>query len=117
MTICGTINIESSNYISAFYLRVIGMGFKNLEWSSIAFSSKEGAEDCCKSRLYCSYPEPICKTFNLVKVPDMYTCAVWNFYYKLVNNLSPIYFKNCKPTLPRIDELYNFSKPCSFPFT
>ena len=27
----------------------------------------------------------------------MYTCAVWNFY--------------CKPTLPRIDQLYNVRKP------
>ena len=41
----------------------------------------------------------------------MYTCAVWNFYYKLMNNLLPIYFENCKPTLPRIDQLYNVRKP------
>ena len=41
----------------------------------------------------------------------MYTCAVWNFYYKLMNDLLPIYFKNCKPTLPRIDQLYNVRKP------
>ena len=48
---------------------------------------------------------------NLVKFPDMYTCAVRNFYYKLMNNLLPIYFENCKPTLPRIDQLYNVRKP------
>ena len=41
----------------------------------------------------------------------MYTCAVWNFYYKLMNNLLPIYFDNYKPTLPRIDQLYNVRKP------
>ena len=40
----------------------------------------------------------------------MYACAVWNFYYKLMNNLLPIYFENCKPTLPRIDQLYNVKK-------
>ena len=28
-----------------------------------------------------------------------------------MNNLLPIYFKNCKPTLPRIDQLYNVRKP------
>ena len=41
----------------------------------------------------------------------MYTCAVWNFYYKHINNLLPIYFENCKQTLPRIDQLYNVRKP------
>ena len=60
---------------------------------------------------YIAHSEPICKALNLVKVPDMYTCAVWNFYYKLINNLLPIYFENCKPTLPRIDQLYNVRKP------
>ena len=59
---------------------------------------------------YIAHSEPICKALNLVKVPDMYTCAVWNFYYKLMNNLLPIYFENCKPTLPRIDQLYNVRK-------
>ena len=60
---------------------------------------------------YIAYSEPIYKDLNLVKVPYMYTCAVWNFYYKLMNNLLPIYFENCKPTLPRIDQLYNVRKP------
>ena len=60
---------------------------------------------------YIAHSEPICKALNLMKVPDMYTCTVWNFYYKLMNNLLPIYFKNCKPTLPRIDQLYNVRKP------
>ena len=60
---------------------------------------------------YIAHSEPICKTLNLVKVSDMYTCAVWNFYYKLMNDLLPIYFKNCKPTLLRIDQLYNVRNP------
>ena len=49
----------------------------------------------------------------MVKVPNMYTCALWNFYYKLMNNLLPIYFENCKPTLHRIhvDQLYDIRKP------
>ena len=60
---------------------------------------------------YIAHSEPICKALNLVKVPDMYTCALWNFYYKLMNNLLQIYFENCKPTLPRIDQQYNVRKP------
>ena len=28
-----------------------------------------------------------------------------------MNNLLLIYFENCKPTLPRIDQLYNVRKP------
>ena len=34
-----------------------------------------------------------------------------DFYYKLMNNLLPIYFENCNPTLPKIDKLYNVRKP------
>ena len=30
-------------------------GSKIEKWSSIAFTSKEGTDDCCKSRLYCSF--------------------------------------------------------------
>ena len=32
-------------------------------------------------------------------------------YYKLINNLLQIYFENCKPTLPRIDQQYIVRKP------
>ena len=60
---------------------------------------------------YIAHSEPICKALNFVKVPDMYTCAVWNFYYKLMNNLLPMNFENCNPTLPKIDQLYNVRKP------
>ena len=28
-----------------------------------------------------------------------------------MNNLLPIYFKDCKSTLPRIDDLYNVRRP------
>ena len=59
---------------------------------------------------YIAHSEPVCKAFNLEKVPDMYTCAARDFYYKLMNNLLPIYFEKCKPTLPRIDQLYNVRK-------
>ena len=44
---------------------------------------------------YSAHSEPICKALNLVKVPDFL----------------PIYFEICKPTLPRIDQLYNVRKP------
>ena len=39
---------------------------------------------------YIAHSEPICKALNLVKVPDMDTCAVWNFY----NNNNNIYLKS-----------------------
>ena len=54
---------------------------------------------------YIAHSEPMCNALNLVKVPDMYmyTCTVWKFNYKLMNNLLLIYFEICKPTLPRID--------------
>ena len=59
---------------------------------------------------YIAHSEPICKALNLVKFSDMFTCAVWYIYYKLMNNLVSIYFENCKQTLPKIDQLYNVRK-------
>ena len=32
---------------------------------------------------YIAHSESICKAMNLVNVPDMYTCAVWNFITNL----------------------------------
>ena len=59
---------------------------------------------------YIAHSEPSCRALNLMKVSDKYTCAVWNFYYKLMNYHLPIYFENCKPTLPKIDQLYHVRK-------
>ena len=42
---------------------------------------------------YIAHSELICKSLNLVKVPDMYACAVGKLYYKLMDNILPLYLK------------------------
>ena len=51
---------------------------------------------------YITHSESICKALILVKVLDMHAFAVFNFYYKLINNFLPIYFESYKPTLLKI---------------
>ena len=47
---------------------------------------------------YLSHTEPICKQMQLLEVADMFRVALWNVYYKLMNNLIPSYF-DIKTTL------------------
>ena len=107
---CSTINIVSSNYISAFHLLLIGKNSR-VDKSQPLHLLQKKALRIVANQDYISHSGPICKALNLVKVPDMYTCAVWNFCCKLMNNLLPLYFENCKPTLPRMDQLYNVRNP------
>ena len=48
---------------------------------------------------YLSHTDPICKQMQLLKVADMFRVALWNFYFKLMNNLLSSYFDIFKPTL------------------
>ena len=41
---------------------------------------------------YIAHTEPLCKQIRLIKLPNMFSWAVWKFYYKLINNQMPIYF-------------------------
>ena len=36
---------------------------------------------------------------QLLKLADMFRVTLWNFYFKLMNNLLPSYFDIFKPTL------------------
>ena len=38
----------------------------------------------------------------MLKVSDMFRLAIWEFYYKLMNNKLPSYFNYMKPNLPVI---------------
>ena len=48
---------------------------------------------------YLSHTESICKQMQLLKVADMFRVALWNFYFKLMNDLLPSYFDIFKSTL------------------
>ena len=47
----------------------------------------------------------------MVKIIDMFSIAVWKFYYKLMNDLLPPYFNYMKPNLPVISNHYNVRNP------
>ena len=38
---------------------------------------------------YIAHTVPICKKLHLLKLTDMFSIAVWKFYYKLMNNQLP----------------------------
>ena len=60
---------------------------------------------------YIAHTEPIFKKIHMVKIIDMFSIAVWNFYYKLMNDLLPPYFNYIKPNLPVICNHYNVRNP------
>ena len=60
---------------------------------------------------YIAHTEPLCKQNRLIKLPNMFSLAVWKFYYKLMNNQLPIYFSVMKPVLPQICSRYEVRNP------
>ena len=41
---------------------------------------------------YLAHTEPLCKRLRILKISDMFSVALWKFYYKLMNNKLPEYF-------------------------
>ena len=60
---------------------------------------------------YIAHTEPICKNLGLLKLTDMFSIAVWKFYYKLMNNQLPTYFTGWRPELPRVCARYEIRSP------
>ena len=60
---------------------------------------------------YIAHTEPICKVHRLLKLPDMFSIALWKFYHKLMNNKLPECFSTIKPKLPEILEHYEIRNP------
>ena len=60
---------------------------------------------------YIAHTEPICKVHRLLKLPDMFSIALWKFYHKLMNNKLPDCFSTMKPKLPEIIEHYKIRNP------
>ena len=60
---------------------------------------------------YIAHTEPICKVHRLLKLPDMFSIALWKFYHKLMNNKLPECFSTIKPKLPEIIEHYEIRNP------
>ena len=60
---------------------------------------------------YLAHTEPICKKLRILKISDMFSVALWKFYYKLMNNKLPEYFSFMKPVLPTATERYEIRNP------
>ena len=60
---------------------------------------------------YLAHTEPICKRLRIMKISDMFSVAIWKFYYKLMNNKLPEYFSFMKPVLKVITERYEIRSP------
>ena len=58
-----------------------------------------------------AHTEPICKVHRLLKLPDMFSIALWKFYHKLMNNQLPACFSTLKPRLSEIVEHYEIRNP------
>ena len=60
---------------------------------------------------YLAHTEPICQKLRILKISDMFSVALWKFYYKLMNNKLPEYFSFMKPVLPTATERYEIRNP------
>ena len=60
---------------------------------------------------YLAHTEPICKNLRILKISDMFSVALWKFYYKLKNNKLPAYFFFMKLVLPIVTERYEIRNP------
>ena len=63
------------------------------------------------NRDYLAHTEPICKKIRILKISDMFSVALWKFYYKLMNTKLPEYFSFVKPVLPTATERYEIRDP------
>ena len=60
---------------------------------------------------YIAHSEPIFKDVRCLKITDMFSVAIWKFYFKLMNNKLPHCFSSYKPVLPVVNERYEIRNP------
>ena len=60
---------------------------------------------------YIAHSEPIFKAVRCLKITDMFSVAIWKFYFKLMNNKLPNCFSSYKPVLPVVNERYEIRNP------
>ena len=60
---------------------------------------------------YLAHTEPICKKLRILKISDMFSVALWKFYYKLMNNKLSEYCSFMKPVSPIATERYEIRNP------
>ena len=49
---------------------------------------------------FIAHTEPLLKELGLLKITNIFSLAIWKFYFKLMSDQLPAYFTVMKPTLP-----------------
>ena len=75
------------------------MGAMHQRKSSTALTQKKALKIITNSH-YIARSEPIFKAVRCLKITDMFSVAIWKFYFKLMNNKLPNCFSSYKPVLP-----------------
>ena len=60
---------------------------------------------------YIAHSEPIFKDVRCLKITDMFSVAIWKFYFKLMYNELQHCFSSFKPVLPVVNERYEIRNP------
>ena len=74
------------------------MGIKNKREPTAILLQKKAVRIITHSN-YIAHTEPLCKQYGIIKLTEMFSLAIWKFYYKLMNNQLLTYFSQMKPVL------------------
>ena len=82
------------------------MGVRCQRKLSTALTPKEGTKNNYKQSLHIAHLQPIFKSLRCLKITDMFSVAIWMFYFKRINNKLPNYFSSYKSVLLVVNERY-----------
>ena len=60
---------------------------------------------------FIAHTEPLLKELGLLKISNIFSLAIWKFYFKLMSDQLPAYFTVMKPTLPQVCTRYEIRNP------
>ena len=58
-----------------------------------------------------AHTEPICNKLRILKNSDMFSDALWKFYYESMNSKLPDCFTSTKPVMSAVTERYEIRNP------
>ena len=60
---------------------------------------------------FIAHTEPLLTELGLLIITNIFSLAIWKFYFKLMSNQLPAYFTVMKPTLPQVCPRYEIRNP------
>ena len=104
LTLYNTLVLPYFNYC------ILSWGSKIKENSQLYLWQKKAVRIITHSN-YIAHTEPLCKQYGIIKLTDVFSLAIWKFYYTLMNNQLLTYFSQMKPVLPKICTRYEVRNP------